>query len=685
MTYKRLLEDVRLMKKHNINAVRTSHYPDDECFYALCDEYGLYVMDEANVETHGYRDAMRGDMQWLDAVLDRVGRMIARDKNHPSVIMWSLGNEARSDEKFRLAAELVRRVDPTRPVHFEQDFAGEYVDVYSAMYPPPEGWKQVAEGETFRFRSSLFAWDEYGGQGAEDKPLVLCEYAHAMGNSVGDLQAYMDLFESYPQCIGGFLWDFADQSILRQTEDGGPYWGMGGDFGDEFDFGMFGCNGIFAADRSPHPSLYEVKKVYQNVSVEAVDLPAGLLRVRNKHDFASLEDLRIDWRLTADGEVLQAGQLPPLSTRPQTFEHVRIPFTMPERAAGRDFHLVLEFGLAADTIWAEKGHIVAWEQFQLPVSDASRGTVDHTGMPRVTCKQEADVVTIEGKDFVVAFDGHSGALQQFEVEGRALITGPLAPNLWRVPIDNDVAPMVLFPIARLVGYGRQHWRGVAEKRKLKSFSVTQPTDSVARVDVAWQVRHGRSPLGISYTVYGRGDVVVEAHFVPAREMVRFGMMFDLPGEMDRVSWFGRGPHETMWDRKSGAAVGRYSARVEELVTNYVRPQENGNRTDVRWATFTDLEGNGLLVADAGGTLLSLSARPYTQEDLAAASHIHELPQRDDVTVCVDYKQRGVGGDTPVGSHPHDPYRLPAGQEVRFAFRLRHYRVGHSLCRGQAWT
>jgi beta-galactosidase len=684
MTYERLLEDVLLMKRHNINAVRTSHYPDDERFYSLCDEHGLYVMDEANVETHGYRDAMRDDMQWLDAVLDRMERMIARDKNHPSVIMWSLGNEARSDAKFRQMAELTRQKDPTRPVHFEQDFEGEYVDVYSAMYPPPSGWQQVAEGGSFRFRSGAFAWDEYGGPGANDKPLVLCEYAHAMGNSVGSLQEYMDLFEEYPHCIGGFIWDFADQSILRQMEDGRPFWGMGGDFCDEFNFGMFGCNGIVTADRKPHPSLFEVKKVYQSVSVEPVDLLAGELRVHNKHDFASLAHLQFVWRLTADGEVVQSGELPPLSTPPQTAEPVKIPFGMPEGVSGSEYHLGVEFALATNKSWAEKGHVVAWEQFSLPVPSATRKKVDGTGMRPVIYQEKENVLTVEGEGFGLEVSRQSGAIERFVSGGQSLLAGPLVPNLWRAPIDNDLAAVFLFPIARLLGYGRQPWRGAAEKRMLRRFGVAQVTASMVRIDVAWRVRQGRSPLSVSYTVYGSGDVVVSARFTPAREMVRFGMMLEVPGEYDRVTWFGRGPHETMWDRRSGAAVGRYSSRVAQLVTDYVRPQENGNRTDVRWVTLTNSGGDGVLIADAGGTLLSYSARPYTQQDLAAASHIHELPHRENVTVCVDYKQRGVGGDTPAGSHPHDEYRLHEGQEVWFAFRLRPFRAGQSLGRDRVW-
>ena len=270
-----------IMKRHNINAVRTAHYPDDERFYDLCDEMGIYVMDEANIETHGYRDAMRGDMQWLPAMLDRVERMVARDKNHASVILWSLGNESSSDEKFSRLAARIRELD-SRPIHYEQDFAGAYTDLYSAMYPSPQDWAKVAEGGSYKFRTAMLGWSQVGGAGAADKPLVICEYAHAMGNSVGNLQKFMDVFERYPQCIGGFIWDFADQSLLRHDENGNPIWGLGGDFGDEYNFGMFCSNGLVSADRTPHPSLYEVQKVYQNVAIEAVDL-----RNRSNYAFAT--------------------------------------------------------------------------------------------------------------------------------------------------------------------------------------------------------------------------------------------------------------------------------------------------------------------------------------------------------------------------------------------------------------
>ena len=289
MTAERLLEDVLIMKRANINAVRTSHYPDDERFYDLCDEYGLYVMDEANIETHGYREAMRGDLQWEPAMRARVEGMIARDKNHPAVIIWSLGNESASDEKFARLADLVHELDD-RPVHYEGDQDGRYADLYSVMYASPEQWRTVAEGGSYRSVSGLLGVRRLGGEYAAGKPLILCEYAHAMGNSLGNFDEFIAVYERYPQCVGGFIWDFADQAI-RYHADGEERWAIGGDIGDEFDFSIFGCNGIVFADRRPHPALTQVRKSYQEVSIEALDLPTGLFRVKNKHRFTTLAHL----------------------------------------------------------------------------------------------------------------------------------------------------------------------------------------------------------------------------------------------------------------------------------------------------------------------------------------------------------------------------------------------------------
>jgi beta-galactosidase len=684
MTYERLREDVLIMKRNNINAVRTSHYPDDERFYDLCDEFGLYVVDECNIETHGYRDEMQGDMQWTDAMLDRLERMIARDRNHPCVIMWSLGNESRSDAKFHRMAELSRVLDPTRPVHYEQDYKGEYVDVYSVMYPTPDNLEAMAQGRTYKARTGVLTWDTLGGAGSRDKPLVLCEYAHAMGNSLGNFQKFVDIFEKYPQCIGGFVWDFADQSILSRTASGHPFWAMGGDLGDEYSFGMFGCNGIVAADRSPHPALFEVKKGYQEIAIHAVDPLAGRFRVTNKHRFRTLNYVEVRWELTANGHRIQDGTLDALSTPPLGTEELVVPFEMPDLRPGAEYHLRLEFALAEDAPWAQAGYVVAWEQFSLPYDVPTLPRVDTSEMPPVTLDETEEAITVRGEAFSVTIGMETGALERFEANGRELIAMPLQPNLWRAPIDNVAATAILMPWTRLMGVDRQPWRGVAEEREPLTFHVERLGDAAVQVTMQWQVKHGRSPFRTTYTIYGSGDVVVACDFAARREMVRLGMMVDIPGEYDRMTWYGRGPHETMWDRKSGAAVGVYSDWVENLVHDYVRPQENGNRTDVRWATLTNEQGDGLQVADVGGTRLSISARPYTQDDLAGATHIHELPRRETNTLCIDYKQQGVGGDVPVGSEPHEEYRLHKDTHYHYSFRLRPYREGQDAQPDAQW-
>ncbi len=685
MSQERLVQDVQIMKRNNINAVRTSHYPDDERFYDLCDEYGLYVIDECNVETHGYRDEMRGDMQWTAAMIDRLERMIARDRNHPCVIFWSLGNESGSDPKFWRMASVAHELDPARPVHYEQDYEGAYVDVYSVMYPTPAQLEAMALGGTYKARSGLLAWKALGGEGANSKPLLLCEYAHAMGNSLGNFSEFIDLFERYPQCIGGFVWDFADQSILGRTEDGRPTWAMGGDLGDEYNFGMFGCNGVLAADRTPHPALFELRKGYQDISVEAIDLLAGRLRVRNKLRFRPLDHVLIRWQLTSNGESLQEGILPAPGTPPLGETEITIPFTPPVLRSGKEIHLRLDFVLAEATPWAEAGYQVAWEQFDLPFPFPARLPVRQDALSPVSVVETARAITIVGHEWRVAIGKESGAVEQFEASGRSLLKSPLRPNLWRVPVDNEVAAEVFSPAARRLGLGRTPWRGAAEARRLTGLQVERLDENVVRVAVEWQIRHGLTPFRASYTVFGSGDVVVSCDFAARRDLVRFGMQAEIPGDMQQVTWFGRGPHETMWDRKSGAAVGLYADLVENLIHDYVRPQENGNRSDVRWVTLTDGDGSGLLVASAGGTLLNFSARPYTQDDLAVATHVHELPRRDTVTLCIDYQQQGVGGDVPVASQPHDEFKLHKETLYRFSFRLRSWRRGDDLGQGVAWA
>ncbi|MEN6480391.1 MAG: glycoside hydrolase family 2 TIM barrel-domain containing protein [Anaerolineales bacterium] len=686
--YERLRQDVLLMKRHNINAVRTSHYPDDERFYDLCDEFGLYLLDEANVETHGARRQMRGEIEWQPAMVSRVERMVLRDRNHPCVILWSLGNESSSDRRFAAMAAAARALDHTRPIHYEGDHLGEYVDVYSMMYATPAQWERIAQGGSPPKKALFLAEGDWrmlrvGPEAVGGRPLLLCEYAHAMGNSLGNFDEYMALFHRYPQCIGGFVWDWTDQAIRRELPDGAVLWGYGGDCGDEYNFGVFCCNGVTCADRTPHPALYEVKKGYQPATITLEEGEPVRIAVQNERSFSRLDDLRLRWRVAVDGLTAQHGEIERLDCAPQAATEVSIPCDLAALAPGHERQLYVELVLRNEASWAPAGHVVAWEQFALPGLDVPLKPLDLDALPPVSMTQDRRWLTLECDGVIARFDKECGELVAYSVRGRELLAGPLQMNLTRVPTDNDQSLRLIAPA--LAYLFRDPWPRAWARRRLRALSIARLDDAVIRVEAQLHVPLAWGPLTIRYTLFGSGDLVVEAELVPRRELLRFGMTCALPGDYRRLTWFGRGPHETMWDRQAGAPVGIYSLAVDDMVERYVRPQESGNRSGVRWATLTNDDGEGLLIVDEAGTLLDLSAWPFTQDDLAQAQHVHELPRRDTVTLNIGHRQRGVGGDVPVGITVHDAYRLWPRRSYMLRYRLRPYAPGDPLGRDQSWV
>jgi len=657
-------DDVLLMKQNNINAVRTSHYPNDENFYRLCDELGLYVMDEADVESHGGRNLMRGDDRFTAALADRMLRMVERDKNHPSIIMWSLGNECGSDHRFAKMADEARRIDPTRPIHYEPDRDGAYVDIYSLMYGPPSLIAKVAKGERISMTYKIAEERRWHGlsKGVEhfgDKPVLFCEFAHAMGNSLGNFKEFVDVFEAHPQIAGGFIWDWCDQSLRAKTDDGQDFWAMGGDLGDEYAFGSFCSNGLVFADRTPHPALEEVKWAYQPIKAE---LKNGTLTVTNAHDFVSLEHVTARWRLEGDGELIAEGQLPPLSARPGESETLALDLPRP---TGSEPMLMVSFTLAEDTDWAEAGHLVARHQFELPKT--MRSYPGPQAAPGVIKTHETRAhVRLEAGNAVAEIDRHKGAVTRFRVGGEELLAKPLALNFWRAPTDNDIGATTLLP----AGAGRllnpYRWKHVAEAVEARQIDVHQSTDD-AECALELNAKYSQAPLRLVWTLRSDGHLLLDASFTPSKEMIRFGLMTTLAEDWQTVRWFGRGPHESMIDRKRSAFVSRFEAQGG-MSHNYLRPQENSNHVDTRFVTI----GNGtkgLAVMDALGARFEFSARPYTQAELEAASHIHELPTQGPLSLSIDAKQKGAGGDLPVLGHPHKPYRLNKGEplHMRLAF------------------
>lgn len=665
ITVESMRHDIRVMKRHNINAVRTSHYPNHPAWYDLCDELGLYVMDECNLESHGLRLRIpRGRKEWSGAVVDRMTRMVERDKNHPCVVLWSLGNEAGNGANFKRMKEAAVAIDPTRPVHYEGDYELVVSDLFSTMYSNPSELERAGK----QLPATTGVWKRVSPRAYTGKPRILCEYAHAMGNSVGNLQDYMDVFERYENMAGGFIWDFVDQGIRKKDENGKEFWAYGGDFGDKPNDKNFCCNGIVLPDRTPNPALFEVKKVYQPVAIRPVDLHAGRVAIHNKHEHLTTGHLRIEWTLARNGRPEQQGTLPPEDIGPGETREVSLPVSPASLPAANEHHLKVALVLASDTAWAPEGHVVAWDQFPIgaPASTTGHGagTQVIAGNPlRVTTGR--DRVVVAGDGFEVAVGKRTGGIESYCWNGRELLRGPLAPNYWRALTDNDRGLAHYVPVLE---WFLSRWKRAGKARKVSRVRVEERKGGVVAIVVSCKMPLMRAGPRLTYTVRPDGTVSCEHVAVPAKNMMRFGMQGRVDPALRTVSWHGRGPHENYWDRKTGAEIGVWSLPVDQFIHDYVYPQENGNRCDVRWISFTDETGNGLLFTDETGSLLSASAWPYTMEDLERATHVNELPRGGCMTINIDHKQRGVGGDTTaVVPAIHDEYKIKKGTRLSYAF------------------
>jgi beta-galactosidase len=649
-----MLRDIQLMKRFNINAVRTSHYPNVPRWYELADEYGLYVIDEANIESHGMEyhpdRTLADNPEWTKAFLERTARMVERDKNHPSVIIWSLGNEAGDGANFEATYAWIHGRDPSRPVQYEPARTRPHTDIFAPMY------------------ARIHQLEEYASE-ERDRPLILCEYAHAMGNSVGNLQDYWDVIDANRQLQGGFIWDWVDQGLYAVNEDGEEYWAYGGDFGPQPipSDRNFLINGLVSPDRQPNPHFWEVRKVYQPIRTRAVDLATGTLRVVNGYDFTDLSRFEMRWSVTADGQRFAEGRLLDLQLEPHDSALIRLPLPAIAPEPGVEYILNIEYLSIAEVPPVPAGHRVAWEQFTLPLGEAAP-TVDPARLPPARLSAADDTYLVTGDRFQLRFDRMRGTLSSFVYDGVEVVRSGPEPNFWRAPTDNDFGSDMQ----------RRHrvWRQAGVERFVMSVEARQRTDSAVQIDVAATIPAGFAKHYTTYTIYGSGDVIVDVRFVPADttlpELPRFGMTMALPAEFDSIQWYGRGPHESYWDRKTGAAVGVYSGTVMEQYFPYIRPQENGNKTDVRWVALWSSDGIGLLAV--GMTLLSVSAHHFTIDDFDEGlekrnRHTYNLKPRDLVTLNLDWKQMGVGGDTSWGARTHPEYMLPV-QEYSYVFRLR---------------
>jgi beta-galactosidase/beta-glucuronidase len=660
--YETMLKDVLLMKQHNINAVRTSHYPDDPKFYDLCDEYGLYVMDETDLETHGFLENLEelsDNPEWEDAYIDRIARMIERDKNYPSIIMWSLGNESGFGRNHVAMYKWAKAKDPTRLVHYEGETSKHFKD-------------ETYELQACDFHSTMYTsveeMDEVGKKTMKN-PHIMCEYAHAMGNGPGALKEYWETFYAHKRLQGGFVWEWLDHGIPKQDEKGEAYYAYGGDFGDEPNDGNFVIDGLVFPDRKPSPGLLEYKKVIEPVLVEEKDLNKGMVRITNRYDFIGLDHLQAAWNLEADGKLLQQGTLALPEIAAGQSADVTVPFKAPETIEpGVDYWLNVRFVLAADTNWAEQGHEVAWAQFKLPISVPAAAAVKAEQMPAVACREEENTLVIEGAEFSLAFDKVYGVIKSWIYEGKSLLLKGPRLNFWHAPTDNEMNV-------------RRDWKKLGlhmMKHRTDGFEWEQEGN---RVTVKIQTRFAPPvwtwayAAEYTYYVYGSGDVVLEVSGTPQGKKLpdtlpRIGLQMIVPRDLERFQWYGRGPGESYVDSKEANRFGVYRAAVEELYTPYIYPQENGNRTDVGWVAATDLNGMGLLAV--GMPKLNFSAHLYTMENLEEAKHTCDLVEQDSITLNLDYRHNGLGTNS-CGPGPLEKYQLHA-EEFQFSIRLKPFSV-----------
>jgi beta-galactosidase len=645
-----MLNDVVLMKQFNINAVRCSHYPADPYFYDLCDAYGLYVVDEANIEAHGLitytptpeyfhkaTSPVATDPQWKGMLQTRLNNMVERDKNHPSIVIWSLGNESGEGKNFKELYDWLKTVDGTRPVQYEPCWLGNSTDIVAPMY--------LLIGQLIQFTKLN-----------DSRPLIMCEYSHAANNSNGNLQDYWDVIEAHPQLQGGFIWDWIDQGFLQVNSNGEKYWAVGGDFGPmNVPSDGNGCiNGIVFPDRTPKPALWEIKKVYQNVKFRVLDLDRFEFAIQNNFFFTDLSDFKIGYDVTASDQIADRGTIELKNgLPPQAEAKVKLSLNHLHREAGMETFINFYVKTKEGKYGLGKDHVVAFEQFRLPALGRREVEVPiMRGGGDLTLAKTYEGITIHGDDFTIVFDRHTGELSDYVYGSVSLLRRNLVPNFWRIPVDNDKGnqmPVRCGP-----------WKDAKSRQTVRSVEVLRNTADSVLIEVHSTMAPGESDYVNRYLVRKDGRVEVSAgiHIKDgsAPELPRFGMKLATIGSLNRMTWFGRGPHETYWDRKTGAPVGFYSGTVMEQYTPYITPQENGNKTDVRWVALQDEKGLGLLIV--GKQLLEINAHHYLEEAFdERILHTIDVPFQNLVEWCIDLHQMGVGGDNSWGQPVHDAYKL----------------------------
>ncbi|HOD92858.1 MAG TPA: glycoside hydrolase family 2 TIM barrel-domain containing protein [Clostridia bacterium] len=645
--------DIIMMKRHNINTIRTSHYPNDPYLYSLCDEYGIYVIDEADIETHGfyYNDPdydLSDKTQWTAHFVSRAERMVQRDKNHPCIIMWSLGNECRFGSNHRAMIEYIRSVDE-RPIHYERALVDESVDVISEMYTNHEKLEKA-------------------GATSDKRPFFLCEYGHGMGCGPGGLSDYWEIIYKYPRLMGGCVWEWADHGLLAYNEHNTPFISYGGDFDDYPNDKNFCLDGYNTADRIPKACLIELKKVYEPVKVTHFDKHDNTVTIKNMQDFAYASNIAVYYELTKNGEVMQTGNIPNLNIAP--LETKTYPLDFDTNIFG-DTQLTFFFEYNESTTYAEKGFEVTRSQIIVDSKFEYKKPIESNNLAYVETKTEYIVL---GENFKVSFSKVYGNMNSFYYNGNEILLGNgIVENFYRAPTDNDV-------------HIAKKWEEYGLDRLQKRIEACTFSHSDKKVTFSVVSVFGattKKPVlktSTEYTVFTNGQITIESGYEPLNDFIkfkningtwdylylpRFGLTMQIPLEFEYVKWFGRGFHESYEDMKNSAVIGIYKGLVDDLQEEYEKPQENGNRMDTRWLSFKNKIGQGIFFG--GLDTFNFSASYYDAYQMAKASHLYDLKKQDVINVNIDYMHTGLGSNS-CGPRPEDKYLLYTNPN-KFSFTI----------------
>ena len=655
-----VVKDIVTMKQNNINAIRTCHYPDDIMIYDLCDEYGLYLIAENNLESHGSWDVAEfsGDWtdvvpcdkpEWLPMMLDRVNSMYQRDKNHPSILIWSCGNESFGGKDIYEMSQFYRKEDPTRLVHYEGVFHdrryNDTSDMESQMYPSVEDIKKFLEKD-------------------RSKPFICCEYTHAMGNSCGAMHKYTDLTDTEPLYQGGFIWDYIDQSIDKKDRYGREFQAYGGDFDDHpCDYNFSGNGIVYGKDRNPSPKMQEVKFNYQNITAEIkVQDGKNQVKVTNKNLFINTELYECRVTLAKDGIVIKKAELE-THTEPLSVDEYELPIPLQIRAG--EYTVTVSFHLKEDTLWAARGHEVAFGQATYKVKGENP---THKGTFMVI--QSTHNIGVKGQEFEVMFSYLNGGLVSYRYGGVEMMKMIPKPNFWRTPTDNDEGNLMPVRYAqwKIASLYLSHKRPGTGRYPESTNPELEVTEDYAKITFTYHMPTVPAAMcKLVYTVYGDGYIETTLNYDIVKalgDMPEFGVMFKIDADYNQVKWYGMGPEETYADRCKGAKLGIYENKVEENMAKYLNPQECGNKTEVRWACVTDKKGRGLMFT---GNHMNFSALPYTPHEIENARHDFELPQVHYTVIRVSKQQMGIGGDDSWGAKTHDEYLLNTKENLKFTF------------------